>query len=217
VSQISGTVPIAVHFVGDAYYLPASAGASNGSGTTGGSTAPVASVVNPGSISCLGGSQNLCIPAQGANEGVVGTPGQTVVAGYDFTIPGSSQPTQVQVVNAYQQLTVSCANHSAPLQPSIVILMPNVTYTAPFTSSQGWVPSGNESVQASYEGSHVLPDLCQGGTIDVGQPGKMLFGGQVYFNGTQTISFRSHYNNSSLGKAGSFSSTASVKPAPITS
>ncbi len=121
------------------------------------------------------------------------------------------------MTNAYEQLTVSCANRSTPLQPSIVVLMPNATYTTPFPSSQGWVPSGNESVMASYEGSYTLPNLCNGASIDVGQPGQMMFGAQVSSNGSQTISFRSHYNNSSLGVAGSFSSTTSVRPTPITS
>ena len=60
-----------------------------------------------------------------------------------------------------------------------------------------------------------MPNLCNGGTIDVGQPGQMMFGAQVYSNGTQSISFRSHYNNSSLGVSGSFSWTTSVTPAPI--
>ena len=94
--------------------------------------------------------------------------------------------------------------------------MPNATYTAPFTSSQGWIPSGNQSVMASYEGSYILPNLCNGGSIDVGQPGQMMFGAEVSSNGTQTINFRSHYNNSSLGVSGSFSATTCVKPIPIT-
>ncbi len=202
VSQTAGSVATTASFAGDGYYLPAGNSA-------------IVTDVNPGQMSCLGGPQNLCIAPQGANEGVTGTSGQTVVAGYDFTIPGSSQPTEVEVVNAYEQLTVSCANHTTPTQPSIVITMPDATYTAPFTSSQGWIPSGNQSVMASYEGSYTLPNLCNGATIDVGQPGQMLFGAQVYSNGTQTINFRSHYNDSSLGVSGSFSSTASVTPTPI--
>ena len=202
VSQTAGSVPSTVSFAGNGYYLPAG-------------TSSIVSDVNPAEMSCLGSPQNLCIAPQGANEGVTGTSGQTVVAGYDFTIPGSSQPTEVEVVNAYQQLTVSCANKSTPTQASIVIGMPNATYTAPFPSSQGWTPSGNQSAIASYEGSYTLPNLCNGGTIDVGQPGQMMFGAQVYSNGTQSINFRSHYNNGSLGVSGSFSSTTSVTPAPI--
>jgi hypothetical protein len=162
-------------------------------------------------LSCPGGSYNLCIPAQGANEAATGTAGSKVVAGYDFTIPGSDTTT-VFVRKAFEQLTVSCASGATPTQPT----MPNATYTAPYPSSQGWVPTGDQSSTASYEGSLTLPNLCNGGTIDVGQPGQMLFAAQVESNGTSSLRFRSHYNDASLSKSGSWSATASVTPAPIT-
>ena len=165
-------------------------------------------------LSCPGGSYNLCIPAQGANEGVTGMAGDTVRAGYDFTVP-SSDTTTVMVLNAFEQLTVSCANGNTPTQPTISVPMPDATYTAPFQQSQGWVPSGDQSSTLTYEGSLTLPNLCGGGTIRVGQPGQMLFAAQVESNGTSSLSFRSHYNDGALSKSGSWSATVSVKPTPI--
>jgi len=164
-------------------------------------------------LACPGGAYNLCIPAQGANEGVVGNPGSTVVAGYDFKVPGSDT-TMVQITGAYEQLTISCANHATPTVSSIMVPMPDVTYTAPFPQSQGWVPTGNQSNHASYEGSFVLGDYCNGGTIRVGQPGQMLFAAQVQWNGTSSLSFRSHYNDGSYSKSGSWSATIGIKPPP---
>jgi hypothetical protein len=199
-----GSVPISASFAGNSYYEAASAS----------STAALATPPST-TMSCPGGTDNLCIAAQGANEAVTVAPGQDIEAGYDFTIPGSSQPTEVEVFNGYELLSVSCASGSTPSQHTVVVTMPDATYTAPFVSSQGWVPSGNESLAASYEGSYAMPNLCGGGTMDVGQPGQMLFAAQVMSNGSQTINFRSHYNNASLSLAGSFSSTASVAPTSV--
>jgi hypothetical protein len=165
-------------------------------------------------LSCPGGSFNLCIPAQGANEGVTGTSGSTVVAGYDFAVPGSDT-TVVKVIGAYEQLTISCANGATPTVSSINVPMPDATYTAPFQQSQGWVPTGDQSSKLSYEGSFTLGNYCNGGTIRVGQPGQMLFAAQVQSNGTSSLSFRSHYNDGSYSKSGSWSATVSVKPTPI--
>lgn len=178
------------------------------------SIAGAASAAAQTNLSCPGGSYNLCIPAQGANEGVTGMAGDTVRAGYDFTVPGSDTTT-VMVLNAYEQLTVSCANGATPTQSSISVPMPNATYTAPFQSSQGWVPSGDQSSLLTYEGSLTLPNLCGGGTIRVGQPGQMLFAAQVESNGTSSLNFRSHYNDGALSKSGSWSATKGVTPTPI--
>lgn len=166
---------------------------------------------------CPGGSYNLCIPTQGANEAVTGVAGDTVRAGYDFTIPGSSQPTKVAVFGAYEELTVSCADNSAPTQGTIRVAMPDYVATAPFASSNGYIPSGVQSDPATYQGSYVLPDICHGTTIDIGQPGNMLFAAQVFSDGSQPITFRSHYNNNSLSTSGSFSASVSVTPSPIAS
>ena len=101
VSQTAGSVPTTVTFAGNGYFLPAGASST-------------ASVVNPAQMACIGSPQNLCIAPQGANENVIGTPGQTVVAGYDFTIPGSSPADRVAVLDAYAAADVSCADESTP-------------------------------------------------------------------------------------------------------
>jgi hypothetical protein len=75
--------------------------------------------------------------------------------------------------------------------------------------------SRDQSSLLTYEGSFTLPDLCNGGTIRVGQPGQMLFAAQVESNGTSSLSFGSHYNDGSLSKSGGWSGTVSVKPTPI--
>jgi hypothetical protein len=180
-----------------------------------GPLAGAASATAATGLTCPGGSDNLCIPAQGANEAVTGTAGSVVRAGYDFTVPGPDTTTVI-VSNAFEQLTISCANGKTPTVSSIMVPMPTVTYTAPFQQSNGWVPSGDQSSPLTYEGSFTLGDYCSGGTIDVGQPGQMLFAAQVQSNGTSSLSFRSHYNDAALSKSGSWSATVSVKPTPMT-
>lgn len=55
-----------------------------------------------------------------------------------------------------------------------------------------------------------MPDLCWGGLMSVGQPGQMMFAARVYSDGTQPITFRSHYNVVPVSVAGSWSASTSV-------
>ena len=158
---------------------------------------------------------NLCIAPQGANEAVMVDPGNVVRAGYEFTIPGSNSTTKVAVFNAYESLTVTCANGSTPTQGYVNIPMPDATYHGPFGSS--WVPAGGQSSLSTYQGSIAMPNLCNGTTMDVGQPGNMMFVAQVYADTTATINFQSHYNDSPCSRSGSWSATKSVTPDPISS
>jgi hypothetical protein len=199
VSQVQGQLTVNASYGGNAYYQSSS-------------DAPSTIWVGYGPTGCPGGSYNLCIPVQGANEGVTAMPGNLVRAGYSLEVSGSVQPATIAVSNAYEELTVTCANKSTPLQGFIKVPMPQASYSGPFTS---WTPSGNESSMTSYEGSVQMPDLCGGTQMLIGQPGNMMFAAHVTSSGVQQIQFRSHYNDQNLGRAGSWSATKAVVPYPL--
>lgn len=176
-----------------------------------GATEADASVASGATFACPPGF-NLCIPAQGANEGVVAGPGQVIPAGYDFTAPSSLGTIIVQ--GAYEQLSVTCEDGAPPTRSTVVIPMPDAEFT--LAGHAGWIPTGDQADRASYEGSLVAPDLCAGGPMRIGQPGQMLFAARVYATnpGTASVSFRSHYNDAAFGRSGSWSATKGVVPAP---
>jgi hypothetical protein len=198
VNQVQGQVNVTASYAGNAYYQPSS-------------DAPATIWVGYGPTACPSG-YNLCIPPQGANEAVTAMPGNLVYAGYDLEVSGSSQPSTVTVSNAYEELTVTCANHAIPTQGFIIVHMPNATYSGPFNN---WTPTGNQSTPLAFEGSVTMPDVCGGTQMDIGQPGSMMFAGQVASSGSQLISFRSHYNNQGQTRSGSWSSTKSAIPYPL--
>jgi hypothetical protein len=199
VNQVQGQLAVNASYAGNAYYQSSS-------------DAPVTVWVGYGPTACPGGSFNLCIPVQGANEGVTAMPGGLVRAGYSLEVSGSSQPATIVVSKGYEELTVTCANHNTPLQGFITVPMPQASYGGPFTT---WTPSGNESSIVSYEGSVAMPDLCGGTQMLIGQPGNMMFAAHVTSSGAQAIAFRSHYNDQNLGRAGSWSATKAVVPLPL--
>ena len=158
---------------------------------------------------------NLCIPPQGANEGVKAAPGGLVLVGYSFRI--GSDTTEVKVSSAYEELSVTCTNGTAAAQPSIQVPVPDAVYTKPF--ADGWLPNGDEGDVASYEVQYPMPDLCGGSVMAIGQPGEMMFAAKVSVIGNDSLSFRSHYNgyaNGNLTNAGSWSATKSVTGSAVT-
>jgi hypothetical protein len=70
---------------------------------------------------------------------------------------------QPQVVFA-----VRCASGAPPSQGTLKVSMSDQGYSV--TNAQ-WYPSGDQSSSATYEGSVVVPDLCNGGQLRLDQGG----------------------------------------------
>ncbi|HEY7323754.1 MAG TPA: hypothetical protein VH520_02915 [Streptosporangiaceae bacterium] len=106
------------------------------------------------SSSCPG-SVTMGPQAIGGNLQV--TPGTTLQAGYDFTLPGNTKSLTVTVSAAKVAFTVSCVSNAAPSAPKLKVHLPSQTYQV--TGSQ-WYPSRNQSSPLVYQGSVVVPALC---------------------------------------------------------
>ena len=96
------------------------------------------------------------------------SPGTTLMAGYDFTVPGNSASFPLTVNNPRVVFTVNCVSGATPTQPTLTVKMPTQTYSV--TNSQ-WYPSGDQHSPLVYQGSITVPDLCQGGQLRLNQGG----------------------------------------------
>jgi streptogramin lyase len=96
------------------------------------------------------------------------SPGNTLQAGYDFTLPGNKAALTLTVSNAQAVFAVSCVSGAAPSEPSFTVVMPAQSYGV--TNSQ-WYPSGDQSSPLVYQGSATIPDLCAGGQLSLRQGG----------------------------------------------
>lgn len=96
-------------------------------------------------------------------------PGTTLVAGYDFTLPGNNKSLTMTVSAAQVTFAVSCAPGAAPSAPTLTVPLQAETYQ--ITGSQ-WYPSGDQSSTLVYQGSVPVPALCgPGGAISLAKGG----------------------------------------------
>lgn len=84
--------------------------------------------------------------------------GDTVLAGYDLSMPGSHPAATVSVEGADVQTDVTCPDGSSY---TLRIPLPNQTYSIP-ANDQSWVPSANQNSAAVYQGS-ATAGVCDGG------------------------------------------------------
>ena len=106
--------------------------------------------------------------AMGGNLKVA--PGSTLQAGYDFTIPGDNNSVYVTFTSPEVTFTeVTCANGATPTSSTIAVPMPDESYNS--TSGGAWYPSGDQSSSLVYQGSITVPDLCNGGDVDLAHGG----------------------------------------------
>jgi hypothetical protein len=96
------------------------------------------------------------------------SPGDTLQAGYDFTLPGNNTALTLTVSTAEVVFDVACASGATPSQPSFTVTMADQSYS--LAGSQ-WYPIGDQSSPLVYQGSVSVPDLCGGGSLDLAQGG----------------------------------------------
>jgi len=137
------------------------------------------------------------------------SPGAVLMAGYDFTIPGSHPEVTVQLVNPTVVFQAQCV--SGGDAGTIVVLLASDPVTVPQNSS-AWYPSGDQHSPLVYQGSALVPDLCGGGLITLRKGG--TFSAVLLASDTmRNVHVRWHY--SANGSSGSWSGTGSFRPGPL--
>ena len=96
------------------------------------------------------------------------SPGTTLKAGYDFTVPGNNSQQTLTVNNPKVTFIVHCVSGATPSAPTFTVSMPTHTYT--FTGS-GWIPSGDQQSSLVYQGSISVPNLCNEGQLRLDKGG----------------------------------------------
>ena len=134
------------------------------------------------------------------------SPGATLQAGYDFTMPGSHPTATVNFVGANVTFAWTCA--SGPGNGTLVVPMADQNYTDP-QSSPSWYPSGDQNSSLVYQGSIAVPDECSGGLVSF-RAGGTFSTGISSTDTTDKVNVRWHYSGN--GSAGGWSGTKSVVP-----
>jgi YVTN family beta-propeller protein len=114
---------------------------------------------------CPGG---LTMGPQAMEGNLIVSPGETLSAGYDFTLPSNKAALTLAVRSVKVVFTVACVNKATPSQPTFTVTMPDQSYSV--TNSQ-WYPSGDQSSNLVYQGSTAVPNLCGGAQMSLQKGG----------------------------------------------
>jgi hypothetical protein len=151
-----------------------------------------------------GGVGSLTMGPQSMEGNLRVAPGTELLAGYDFTIPGTHPAATIEVDNAQISFVTRCADGT---QGSVTVTIPDASYTDP-ANSPSWYPSGDQHSSLVYQGEVAVPDVCNGGTVGISNG---LFTASVSSDvAVSKVNARWHY--SADGTSGSWSGTASVTP-----
>jgi DNA-directed RNA polymerase specialized sigma24 family protein len=107
----------------------------------------------PGTHVCPG---NLTMGPQAMGNLLV-TPGTTLQAGYDLSVPGNKTSLTMTVSAARVTFAISCVSKAVPSAPTFAVPLQTRTYQ--ITSDQ-WFPSGVQTSPLVYQGSVSVPALC---------------------------------------------------------
>lgn len=90
------------------------------------------------------------------------SPGTTLMAGYDFTVPGNRASLSLTVRTPQVVFAVACASGATPSASTLTVPMPTRTYAV---SGAPWYPGPGQGGPQAYQGSVTVPDLCGGGQL----------------------------------------------------
>jgi parallel beta-helix repeat protein len=136
-------------------------------------------------------------------------PGDTLMAGYDLSMPGS-HPVATLLLGGSSTVTLQAQCVSASGGGSIVVRIPDQGYTIPQNNNK-WFPSGDQESSLVYQGSTTVPDLCSGGQMTLKQGGTFTTGIRSS-DRLDKVNVRWHY--SANGSKGAWSGTKTIVPGP---
>lgn len=149
----------------------------------------------------------ISFPTQAMEGNLQVSPGTTLEAGYDFTMPGNHPAASVAFASAQVTFDATCASGSGG--GVITVPLGAGPYTDPLNDGGDWFPSGDQSSSASYEGSVSVPKLCGGALVSL-QRGGMFTATLQSSDATNPVHVRWHYSANS--SAGGWSGTSSFTP-----
>jgi Subtilase family len=155
----------------------------------------------------------IAFPTQAMDGNLQVTPGTTLEAGYDFTMPGPHPAAKVIFPHATVTFAATCV--SGPGGGTITVPLSKGVYVDPLNDGKDWFPTGDQSGLASYEGVISVPNLCGGGLISLAQGGRFTSDLRSS-DPTDPVHVRWHYSAGEVGPGppGGWSGTSSFTPGP---
>jgi len=95
-------------------------------------------------------------------------PGTTIMAGFDFTMPGNNSLWNLSFTSTKVVFAVDCGSGATPSQPTFTITVPDQSFAV---SDSNWYPSGDQHSTLVYQGSITAPNLCAGGALRLDKGG----------------------------------------------
>jgi 6-phosphogluconolactonase len=112
--------------------------------------------------------QTLTMGPQAMEGDLRASPGATIKAGYDFTLPGNKSPFTVSFTEAKVVFAVHCVSGAKPSAPTFTLTLPTQNYSV---SDSSWYPSGEQSSPLVYQGQVAAPNFCGGGQLSLTEGG----------------------------------------------
>jgi hypothetical protein len=157
-------------------------------------------------------SNNCFVPGDAYVQGPQGMegdlkvdPGETLIAGYDLTMPGTHPDAEVQVFQGSVSFDATCVVGQGG--GSFSVPLPTASYKIAANDGK-WYPSGDQHDPSVWQGSFQVPDLCNGGRVRLQHGG--TFSATFTSNAPESaLHFRWHY--AAHGTSGSWSGTGSIE------
>jgi hypothetical protein len=137
--------------------------------------------------------------------------GSTLLAGFDFTIPGSHPPAIIGFLGPKVVFIATCASGTPDSEP-IVVNIPNQAWqglTAIPANNSAWYPSGDQNSADTYQGSATVPSFCDPGMLVRLQQGGTFSTNVLSDDKQDKVNVRWHYKVED-GTGGGWSGTYSV-------
>jgi hypothetical protein len=140
-------------------------------------------------------------------------PGDTVLAGYDFTMTDSHGAVTI-MISGYVAVHVHCGETGGNYD--IIIPFPCVIYEL-CANNDSWIPSSDQGSSLTYQGSVTAGDICGNEGMCDASSGATLYLNVTASSTTDVINVRFHYG-SNVGSAGtSWSTTVGACQVPLCS
>jgi hypothetical protein len=156
----------------------------------------------------------LTVVLNGTMEGRLQiAPGDTVSAGYDFTMTDSHGAVTI-MISGYVAVHVHCGETGGNYD--IIIPFPCVIYEL-CANNDSWIPSSDQGSSLTYQGSVTAGDICGNEGMCDASSGATLYLNVTASSTTDVINVRFHYG-SNVGSAGtSWSTTVGACQVPLCS